>query len=200
MPALPLLRLPNPNPAEVPGGQRLISNLRKPTKGRQRDRFGPVFDRLQTVLGRPGGPLELRDDPTALAPERVIVFEVGGSVANFLNAIRKIDGLEFMAEIDTDFASDEDFAIKYGEGERKGQDIPDKEVSGRFYLAMPDLRALRELLGLWQRWQNDEPLGRGLTPITHLFAQLRDLRPWGLRDRIPQKPSHSGGRSGRATH
>jgi Subtilase family len=185
MPELPLLRLPNPNPAELPGGQRSISNLRKPSKGRQRDRFGPVFDRLQTVLSRAGEPIELRDDPTALAPERVIVFEIGGTVANFLKAIQKIGGFEFMAEIDTDFAADEDFAIKYGEGDKKGQDIPGKEVSGRYYLAMPDLQALRELLSLWQRWQNDEPLGRGLTPIGHLFAQLHDLRPWGMQDRIP---------------
>lgn len=184
MPELPLLRLPNPNPAELPRGQRLISNLRKPTKGRQRDRFGPVFDRLHTVLARAGDPIELRDDPTALAPERVIVFEIGGTVANFLKAIRRIEGLEFMAEIETDFTPDEDFAIKYGEGEQKGQDIPGKEVSGRFYLAMPDLQALRQLLSLWERWQNDEPLGRGLTPIGHLFAQLHDLRPWGPRDRI----------------
>lgn len=185
MPELPLLRLPNPNPAEVPGGQRLISNLRKPSKGRQRDRFGPVFDRLQTVLSHAGEPIELRNDPSALAPERVIVFEIGDTVANFLKALRKIEGLEFMAEMDTDFAPDEDFAIKYGDGEKKGQDIPGKEVSGRYYLAMPDLEALRQLLSLWQRWQKDEPLGRGLTPFAHLFAQLHDLRPWGLQDRIP---------------
>jgi len=185
MPELPLLRLPNPNPAELPGGQRLISNLRKPTKGRQRNRFGPVFDRLQTVLARTGDPIELREDPTALAPERVIVFEIGGTVANFLKAIGKIQGLEFMAEIDTDFLPDEDFAIKYGKGELKGQDIPGKEVSGRLYLAMPDLQALRQLLSLWEHWKNDEPLDRGLTPIAHLFAQLHDLRPWGMQDRIP---------------
>ena len=77
MPERPLLRLPSPNTAEVPGGPRPVPNLRKPTKGRQLDRFAPLFDRLQTVLTRPGDPIELQDDPTALAPERVIVFEIG---------------------------------------------------------------------------------------------------------------------------
>ena len=68
MPELPLLRLPDPSRAELPDGGRNISNIRKPTKGRQRDRFGPVFDRLQTVPAMPGDPIELREDPTALAP------------------------------------------------------------------------------------------------------------------------------------
>jgi hypothetical protein len=185
MPELPLLRLPNPSRAEVPGGGRNISNLRKPTKGRQRDRFGPIFDRLRAVLSRTRGPIELRDDPTALAPERVIVFEIGGTVANFLNALGKIDGLEFMAEMDTDFAADENFAVQYGDAKRRGQDRLDKAVPGRLYLAMPDLQALRELLALWERWKNNEPLGRGYAPIGNLFSQLHDLRPWGPQDRIP---------------
>ena len=103
MPERPLLRLPNPNVAEVPGGPRPVPNLRKPTKGRQRDRFAPVFDRLQTVLSRPGDPIELQEDPTALAPERVIVFEIGGTVQNFLKALAKVDGLEFMAELEIEY-------------------------------------------------------------------------------------------------
>jgi hypothetical protein len=182
MPELPLLRLPNPNPAELPGGPRLIPNLRKPTKGRQTDRFGPVFDRLQTVLGRPGQPVELQDDPTALAPERVIVFEIGGTVANFLRALRKVDGLEFMAELETEFVPSEDFAVT-----KDGLDIAGKDVPGRLYLAMPDLEALRQLVSLWTRWRNGEALARGFAPIANLFSQLHDLRPWGPQDRIPQE-------------
>ena len=185
MPELPLLRLPNPSRAELPDGGRNISSIRKPSKGRQRDRFGPVFDRLQTVLARPGDPIELREDPTALAPERVIVFEIAGTVANFLKALGKVNGLEFMAELDTDFAANEDFAVQFGDGEKKGQDKPDVKVPGRLYLAMPDLQALRELVSLWDLWRNDQPLGTGLAPIANLFSQLHDLRPWGPQDRIP---------------
>ena len=185
MPELPLLRLPNPSRAEVPDGGRNISNVRKPTKGRQRSRFGPVFDRLQTVLSRADDPIELRDDPTALAPERVIVFEIGGTVADFLKALGKVKGLEFMAEIDTDFAADEDFALQYGDAKRRGRDKPGRTVPGRLYLAMPDLQALRQLVSLWERWKNDQPLDRGLAPIANLFSQLHDLRPWGPQDRIP---------------
>ncbi len=182
MPELPLLRLPNPNPAELPGGPRLIPNLRKPTKGRQTDRFGPVFDRLQTVLGRPGQPVELQEDPTALAPERVIVFEIGGTVANLLKALGKLKGLEFMAELEAEFVPSEDFAVT-----KDGQDVAGKDVPGRFYLAMPDLEALRQLVALWSRWRSGEALDRGFAPIANLFSQLHDLRPWGPQDRIPQE-------------
>lgn len=185
MPELPLLRLPNAVRADLPDGGRNISHIRKPAKGRQQDRFGPVFDRLQAVLARPNDPIELREDPTALAPERVIVFEIAGTVANFLKALRNVRGLEFMAELDTDFASDEDFAVQYGDAERRGQDKPDEDVPGRLYLAMPDLQALRELVRLWDRWKNNQQFARGLAPIANLFAQLHDLRPWGPQDRIP---------------
>ena len=185
MPELPLLRLPNASPAEIPGGGRLIPSFRKPNKGRQGEHYGPVFDRLRTFLARDGAPVELRDDPTALAPERVIVFEIAGSVKDFLKAVGKVEGLEFMAEFETEFAPDEDFAITFKKGERKGQDVPGENVTGRFYLAMPDVRALRELLRLWDLWRNDQKLDRGLAPIGNVFAQLRDLRPWGMQDRVP---------------
>lgn len=181
MPERPLLRLPNPNNAEIPSGQRLIPNVRKPAKGHQRKRFAPLFDRLKSVLARPGMPIELQDDPTALAPERVIVFEIGGTVADFLRALGKIEGLEFMAELETEFLPSEGFAVT-----KDGRDVAGKNVPGRLYLAMPDLQALRQLVSLWERWKNDQPLGLGYAPIANLFAQLHDLRPWGAQDRIPQ--------------
>jgi hypothetical protein len=90
-----------------------------------------------------------------------------------------------MAEIETDFAPDEDFAAVVKKGNNKGQDIPGENVTGRFYLAMPDVRALSELLRLWDLWRNDQRLDRGLAPIGNLFAQLHDLRPWGIQDRVP---------------
>ena len=185
MPELPLLRLPNASPTDVPGGGRAIPGFRKPNKGRQGEHYGPAFDRLRTVLGRDGAPVELHNDPTALAPERVIVFETAGSVRDFLKAVGKIKGLEFMAELETEFAPDEDFAVTYKKGDKKGQDVPGENVTGRFYLAMPDVRALGELLRLWDRWRNDQRLDRGLAPIGNLFAQLHDLRPWGMQDRVP---------------
>jgi hypothetical protein len=185
MPERPLLRLPDPNPSDSPRGRWAGDRIRFPSPQRQGDKFGPTFARLRDVLDRDRAALELRDDPTALAPERVIVFEVAGTIANFLKAVARIDGLEFMAEYETDIAASEDFAVQE-KVEETLQDLVDKPVPGRFYLAMPDVQALRELLRLWDRWQRGESLGRGFAPIKNLFTQLHDVRPWGPQDRIPQ--------------
>jgi hypothetical protein len=133
------------------------------------------------------GVAELRQDPNGLAPERVIVFEIAGTVQNFLNAVGRVRGLEFMAEYATEFTADEDFAVIDKRKSTKGRDRTDKAVPGRLYLAMPDMRALAELLSLWDRWGRGETLGGGYAPFGHLFAQLKAMRPWGPQDRIPEE-------------
>ncbi len=187
MPERPLLILPTPEPIDPPNGPRGGSRLRFPGRQRQIARLGPLFNRLGQILGREGGAIELRDDPTSLAPDRVIVFEVAGSVRNFADAVARVPGLELMAEYEAEFAADEDFAVVDERKGREGQDRTDKAVSSRFYLAMPDVQALRQLVSLWERWERGLSLDVGSAPFAHLFAQLHDVRPWGPRDRIPDE-------------
>ena len=40
--------------------------------------------------------LQLRADPDALAPERLLVFELTGGVMQFTEAVRLVPGLEFL--------------------------------------------------------------------------------------------------------
>lgn len=183
MPTRPLLRLPAPSEVKAPPGFGRGPKIRFPAKSRQKEHFGPVFGRLSSVLSKDNGSIELRDDPTNLAPERVIVFEIAGTVDNFFKAVARIDGLEFMAELEADFTADELFAVQ----DKAQKDRPEKIVPGRFYLAMPDIRALKELLSLWERWEKGKTLGRGYAPFAHLFEQLHVLRPWGPQDRIPSE-------------
>jgi hypothetical protein len=183
MPARPLLRLPPPDQVAIPIGHSGGAKIRFPGRRLQQDKFGPVFERLRDLLGREGR-IDVRDDPTGLAPERVIVFEVAGTIGDFLKAMARIDGLEFMAESEGEFAADQDFAMQDSRKGREGQDRTDQTVPGRLYLAMPDVRALREILSLWERWQRGLPMDRGFTPFTHLFEQLRALRAWGPADRV----------------
>ena len=185
MPDRPLLKLPNPNPIEAPAGHGGGEGIRFPTSRRQRDKFSPLFKRLQSVLAREIGEIELRNDPSSLAPERVIVFDIAGTVTNFLEAIDRIRGLRFILEYEGDFLADQDFAVKDTRKGREGQDRTDKLVPAHFYLAMPDMQALKELIRLWEKWERGEPLGTGFAPFEHLFIQLRALRPWGPQDRIP---------------
>ncbi len=65
----------------------------------------------------------------------------------------RVPGLELLAEIETEFPADADFAMRDTRKGREGQDRPDKLVSGRFYLAMPNLNAFSQLLGLWEQWE-----------------------------------------------
>src|SRR3990172_4792113 len=95
----PLLILPNAEPIGPPrfpgGGAKPIV----PPRGTQANRIAPSLTRLREALNRgPERVLELRDDPTALAPDRVIVFEIAGTVADFAQAVARVPGLELMLE------------------------------------------------------------------------------------------------------
>jgi hypothetical protein len=183
----PLLILPTPEWIAPPRGSGGGGGLRLPTKQRQIATFGPVFERLRQSLQRPGGALQLRDDPDSLSPDRVIVFEIGGAVPDFFKAAARVQGLELMAEYEGDFPPDEHFAVKDTRKGKVGEDRPDKVVKGRFYLTMPDTEALRQLLSLWDRWERNLPFDTGFAPFAHLFEQLHALRPWGPLDRIPDE-------------
>lgn len=119
--------------------------------------------------------LDLRDDPASIAPERAVVFEVIGSLDDFYEQARDI-GLEYLGDYGTEIPPDDDFFDR-----RK----PEKPLSGRVYLAMPDVEALRQLLSLWRRFQAGERMPRGRGAWGDLFRNLSDVRPWGPQDRIP---------------
>lgn len=107
--------------------------------------------------------MELRRDPNGLAPERLLVFDLTGDVQKFAQAARRISGLEFIGADDQEDEIEKDAVL---------------------YLMIPDAKALRQLHSLWKRWQANERLGSGFGPWEDLFAQLRDLRPWGPEDRV----------------
>lgn len=118
------------------------------------------------MLARDPSGLELAADPTGFAPERLMVFEVRGSISAFANAVQKVPGLELIDE--EELAGDDD----------------DKEPVA--YLMVPDGRALRELASLWRRWKQGE-VAKGESPWRDVFACLRDLRPWGPGDRVQRE-------------
>src|ERR1700733_5300743 len=114
MPKRSLLALPEPREVSPPAGPRGGSSPRLPSRQRQLSTYGPEFHRLRQALARGDGGMALRADPESLAPDRVIVFEVAGTLGDFQAAVAKIPGLEFLGETDTDFAADADFAVIAG--------------------------------------------------------------------------------------
>lgn len=165
MTSLPFLRVRVEEQRRREKSKPGFDRTRKFERDHQLAKFGPRMTRLQESLARDHSGYELRNDPTALAPERLLVFEVTGSIKNFANAVRHVRGLEFIGE----------------------EELPaDEDRHPLLYLMVPDIKALRQILSLWERWNRGEPLDRGLAPWKNVFACLRDLRPWGPQDRVSE--------------
>jgi len=176
----PLLAMPRPERRAAPAGRPPRENIPSADAGRQAGRLGPKFERLKRALGDPDALGELRDDPSAIVPERALVFEVASEIADFYRAVRGVPGLEFLGEDEGDAAPDDDFYVP----DKDGDPRDDKRVPRRFYFTIPDRTALRELVSLWQRFQRGEELGRGRTAWRDVFSHLADVRPWGPQDRL----------------
>jgi hypothetical protein len=183
--SFPLLRLRDPAKSNRPRGGGGGGKLFLPGSSRQRERIGPQFSRLSQVISSSDeAALSLRADPSSIAPERAIVFEIAGTLKDFYKAAQRIPGLEYFLEQDIQFDADEDFAAVDERTATKGSRRTDKPIGGKLYLAMPDLRALKELLRLYAIWNNEQKLPRNFAVWGHLFSQLRSMRPWGAEDRI----------------
>ncbi len=188
MAEFPLLPIPAPaRDARPRGPSRGGDNLHLPSTRRQGQRIGPVFERLRDAFAQDRSVISLRDDPGSIAPERAIVFEIAGSIGDFYAAVRQIEGLEYLGDEELDLEADEDFAETDTRRGHRGERRDDKAVGGRLYLAMPDTRALHELLRLWDLYQAGGSPERGFAPWFNLFRQLHTLRAWGPLDRIPDE-------------
>jgi hypothetical protein len=148
--------------------------LHGPGAGVQAGRLAPAFNRLNAAFEAER--LALAEDPAALEPEQVLVLEVGGELDEFARAVRRIEGLEFLAEQLEDKIEPDEFVVLTGERVRP--------YVRQLFLVASDHRAWQELLRLWQRFKNGEAMPHGLTKFRDLFDRLRDLRPWEDRDRL----------------
>ena len=143
---------------------------------RQVERLTPQFQRLQDAMEQRR--VTLQDNPLGLQPELALVLEIVGSVGNFIGAVRRVQGLEWLGEFTlTNIPPDDDFV-----DERD----PQRQLSGQLFLTMSDQRALDELRRLFVAWQENPaaPFERGYAPLKHVFEHLRTIRPWGIEDRL----------------
>lgn len=170
----PLLLFPRPD--EAPRG-RLHSgfdHFSLPTHMRQGERLSPMLDELwkQFVTRCAEMPYTI---PEAL-PQQTLVIETIGSVEDFANAVRRIDGMEWMAEFDIDdITPDADFHDELN---------PEKRLDGRMYLIMTNQRALMKVLSLWRSYKDNGGFdsGYGLARFRKVFGQLKSIRLWGVED------------------
>lgn len=177
MPERPLLVFPEPtdasrsNPPQGRGG-----GVRLPDHERQGARLSPKFDQLQQAVE--SRRIEIQQNLAGADPEQILVIETIGSIENFANAVRRIDGMEWMGELELDeIAPDDDFF---------DEKHPEKDLGGRLYLVMTNQRALEELLSLWRRYKEDREMKFqwGYTKFRDVFDTLKDIRRWDVQDRL----------------
>jgi subtilase family protein len=167
----------SPRPGRrVKPGPRGRDKLQGPGTGRQAQRIGPQLQRITAALD--AQQLRLRATPDALEPETILVLEIAGEVSTFAKAMLKVPGLEFLGEQAlAQLDPDDDFRAVNQRGQAK-------RYSRQLFLIATDVRAWRELLGLWERFKRGDAMPHGLTAFRDLFAQLREVREWNDRDRL----------------
>ncbi len=176
MPDHPLLLFSTPTKADRDAGHGGGTPVHRPSLDRQRQRIGPKLATLNQAFD--ARRLTLQQIAPTENPELVLVIEAIGSVDNFANAVRRVPGLEWLVEGDEEgIPPDEDFF---------DEKSPDKKLSGQLFMLATNRQALDELLSLWNHYQADPTaaFARGLAPFKHVFAQLKDIRPWGVEDRV----------------
>ena len=102
-------------------------------------------------------------------------METSSQIEGLQNAVRNIDGLEWLAEMDVD-----DIDL---------HDLYDKETSetikgGRLYILSSNKQATDRLLGLWHQYQKGKKLESDYGKFEKLFPYLITLRRWDIRDRL----------------
>ena len=121
--------------------------------------------------------MEARD----LVPEEVVVLETVGTVDEFIRAVEAVPGMEWLAEVESEgIPPDDDFFALADDGETRR----DKDLRGRIFMVFTNQDALQQMISLWEKWLSDRNLPRRLGRWKTLFQQLRDVRCWGVQDRL----------------
>jgi hypothetical protein len=178
-PVYPLLLLPRP----TVGGREKFSRggggrrITPPTPAEQERRLGSKFRALQSAIEERRASLTTTLD--GADPELVLVFEIATSGEDFANAVRRIPGFEFLAELDEDAIDDADEV--FGAGDPEAAAIP-----GTMYLMATNQNALTAVLDLWNAFAvgNTAAFPHGFGKWREVFAHLLDVRRWSARDRL----------------
>lgn len=113
---------------------------------------------------------DVSDDPSRASPDRALVLEVIGPVADFVGAARAA-GLEWLAEdvAPLDLEDDSEY---------------DEQDRNLLYVTMPTLAGLNRMLALWRRYARGDDRPSDAREWWRLFGYLADVRTWSARDRV----------------
>jgi len=122
----------------------------------------------------------LQQSASGAALEQVLVFETNGTVKAFMDAVQTVPGLTWLADEVRERDQDADF---------KMAKKPDKPLSARLYMVMTNQEAIEQLLSVWSAWKaglKGKKAPEALKALRPIFACLRDVRRWGIKDRIEE--------------
>ncbi len=166
MPERPLLMFPHPDSVDRSSGSGFTPQIPLPTDKRgQAKRIEEQFARVQSTF--------VSDEPGDV--ERVLVMETSSRIDGLQNAVRQVEGLEWLAEVDVD-----DIELYNLYDEETGK----KVKGGRFYILSSNRQATDRLLGLWNQYKANEQFPYGLGRFKRVFSHLLALRRWDVRDRL----------------
>lgn len=139
--------------------------------------MGPVFGRLRETLEAER--LQLTDEPEAATPEHVLVLEVAGEMDEFIAAVARVEGLEYLAEELGEKLEDTTLfaAVDTRDGRRTA-------LRRELFVVASDERAAQELASLWAQWQAGQQLQRGWATWKTVFERLVTVRHWNDSDRL----------------
>ena len=174
----PLLVFPEPVPAERAKRAGGGGKPRVPDPSAQANRLAPQFQRLQEAMENRR--IALQESPLGLVPEQVLVLETVGEIGNFIKAVQRVEGFEWLGEQEL-----EDILPEHGFEHERGWE---RRLTGRLYLVMSNQQALKELQKLFEIWRGDPDVRfrRGLAPLKQAFQNLYTIRPWGIEDRVSE--------------
>ena len=154
------------------------SKLHMPNATTNAARLGPKFTVLKNTLD--GRRIKLQQEAEGANPEDVLVLETAGRIDDFLNAVKRVKGLEWLLEEDFDGIPDEYF-YKEKNGEKTN-----KALSSRLYLISTNSQALAQIISLYNQYISNpkDALARGYGSFKAVFELLREVRFWDYQDRI----------------
>jgi hypothetical protein len=158
------------NPAV--GGDR----VRRPGALRQGERLSGKWETLQRTMQERS--TEITGELAGTDPELVLVIEIIGDRPSFIRAVQRIEGFEYLAEIDEEDVEADDF--------HDSSDTSTRPFDGTLFLLASNQVALNAILDLWQQYQADENarFPHGLAEWKHVFELLIDIRRWSPTDRL----------------
>lgn len=172
----PLLMLPEPSEQDKGNRHGFGSSMHRPSVDAQGRRLAPKLTNLTNAFN--SKKVRVQADPDGMEPELALVFEVAGSLTSFYGAVSRIEGLDWLFDIEDDEMLPDDYFYP--------EEDADSSFSGRVYCVMSDKRAFKQLIGIWDSYQKDKEYAfpHGLTSLRDLFCLLKDVHAWGPEDRF----------------